>query len=136
MREILFRGKRVDNGEWVEWHFFETVEWIRRCCNIVVDKATKYYTDKKTVSQYTWLKDKNGEKIFDGDILATSNCDEHNWYDKWDKEDFGYTVVSFPYQQFLYSKWSPDEYSNNVYDLKFIEVIGNIHENPELLTNE
>jgi hypothetical protein len=66
MREILFRGKRVDNGEWVEgdlMHDFDNIpSSIRDCCgsNPVIPSS---------VSEFTSLYDKNGEKIFEGDIV-------------------------------------------------------------------
>ena len=87
--------------------------------------------------QFTGLLDKNGKEIYDGDIVATSDNgipDE----DKWDKEDWGYAKVSIDEDGVHmicgndYWSWGEAE---SVFDLKYIEVIGNIYENPELLNH-
>lgn len=72
MREILFRGKRVDNGEWVEGNLFvpdEGHDAPTQICfgtNIV---QISYDVDPETVSEFTGLRDGNGKRIFEGDIV-------------------------------------------------------------------
>lgn len=127
MREILFRGKRTDNGEWIE------------SCNVFLDGKKKHIyipnpdTDMRakaylcyevipqTVGQYTGLTDKNGTKVFEGDIvdILTEN------------EEIG--VVNYEDGGFLVDAdgFCVDFHAN--INGKDVEVIGNIHDNPELV---
>jgi uncharacterized phage protein (TIGR01671 family) len=157
MRDIKFRGKRIDNGEWVyglfcrevtksgctvpciqKEHESDSGDWIE---NIEIDGAT--------LGQYTGLKDKNGKEIYEGDILnapVTLN-----------QERFGnrqyYVVGNLDGQYILTVRYIPKlkialrdgyqfgylckilGYGENGYrgEDDDIEVIGNIHDNPELL---
>ena len=134
MREILFRGKRIDNGEWVEGAFLNDRDGAFYICPAAADISVSYgdngrrmrigcwyKVDPSTVGQYTGLTDKNGKRIFEGDIvdILTEN------------EEIG--VVEYEDGGFLVSAdgFCVDFHSNiNGTDL---EVIGNIHDNPELL---
>ena len=69
MREILFRGKRVANGKWVKGFAFEQHSPTEKEQWYIRSYETDYNVDPETVGQYTGLTDKNGKKIFEGDIL-------------------------------------------------------------------
>lgn len=127
MREILFRGKRVDNGEWVYGmlcNVFKDGELELELAIQVSDvfEMFAYPVIPETVGQYTGLDDKNGVKIFEGDVLHDSGHMLNGvveyytecggwWY--WDKDRFG-TSLEFD-------------------DFDELAVIGNIYDNPELM---
>ena len=123
MREISFRGKREDNGEWVEGNLFIPDlpnKPTQICMGTNVVRIT-FDIDPETVGQFTGLTDRNGKKIFEGDVvdILTEN------------EEIG--VVAYDDGGFLVNAdgFCVDFHSNiNGTDL---EVIGNIHDNPELL---
>lgn len=82
MREILFKARRLDNGEWVEGFFWKDIWGDGESCYILYD-GEDYEVDPSTVCQYTGLTDKNG-KIFEGDIVRreTNYYGKHSVYDK------------------------------------------------------
>lgn len=146
-REILFRGKRVDNGEWVEGGYAKhdgkvfIVTWIRYNPDTRDWDIANYYEDNphynsllievvpETVCQYTGLADKSGRNIFEGDIVKTSQygVDDgkgHNFagFDK-------FFVVFFEGSFCLENKWRRFNFRSS----RENEIIGNIYDNPELL---
>ena len=135
MREILFRGKRKDNDEWVEGYYArkgvdkDTFKHFICVMTFNVNGNTYssmfYLTDieviPETVGQYTGLKDKNGKKIFEHDIVRIAVCGTYdNYVISYDKENARFVVgdTGFTFWSYISTK---------------IEVIGNIHDNPELL---
>lgn len=163
MREIKFRGKRVDNGEWVYG------DLLRRSGKtyIFLDLESKSFhylrkleVDPKTVGQYTGLKDKNGEEIYEGDILGGNYIsadnsmgilpngwnfheDEDRFLVIWDNERSGWTfdfkktipedVISEfgEYADAYMCKWN--NHARHLLTDEVGEVLGNKCENPELL---
>ena len=142
MREILYHGKRIDNGEWVEgayMPYYYSTRYGKVAAIFTNDdvlcKTCRYPVDPSTVGQYTGLKDKNDKRIFDGDILSTpfeedrSPYEENSiYYEKgevyFDTKRYGWYVRFHEYN---------DEISLWEYDNTDIEVISNIYDNPELL---
>ena len=133
MRENLYRGKRVDDGEWVEGWFlmYPFSRWPLKAAIIPAEQAHGgYHTIEEvipeTVGQYTGLTDKNGKKIFEGDVVKST-------------DNFNTSVVYFVEHRngalVLHQKGVFHYVHFNELPKKFyqIEVIGNIHDNPELL---
>ena len=144
MREILFRGKRVDNGEWVdgfylcfvdEHHYIlePKLETNGECSSLKCNRV-----DPATVGQYTGLTDKHGKRIFEGDMLEPFD-------DEIDK-----MVVEFHHGSFLLCLYGERGYMGEggwvqegnygVFECESlssygdeVEIIGNVHDNPELL---
>ena len=115
MREILFHGKRIDNGEWVEGNL--VVSDTEGRTHIVVGTriiTIEWEVDPSTVGQFTGLTDKNGKRIFEGDILVLRTGIPY--IVKFEDGGFVLTGTTIP-----------------IHHADKFEVIGNIHDNPELL---
>ena len=141
MREILFRGKTNYEGKDAEWVYggllpesastFPIIvrdydndeEWIG-----ILDWAT---VDSETVGQYTGLTDKNGRKIFEGDICQIADIsyiDETPFVIEWNDEYSGWFWRELNYAS------ATDTVTPEI--AKMAKVIGNIHDSPELLKGE
>lgn len=140
MREILFRGKRKDNGEWVEGVYYKQTLFYSDPCekhyiitsteSLQYDQALDYFeVIPETIGQYTGLTDENGKKIFEGDIVEqTDNVGQKTVYWVVFGMNYGYGINS---PSFMLTDYRG---ANTPFNPR-LEVIGNIHDNPELLQN-
>lgn len=157
MREIEFRGKRWDGGEWIYGHLVEcdtreyrvfvvtSADWEQHSDGLELITTTTFEVDPKTVGRYTGLKDKNGVRIFEGDIVQRNLKNESRVFLVEIK-----TVRRFmrPYSGFAGDSTLVDitgvvftwgdfhlfpTVSNGAADNERMQIIGNIRDNPKLL---
>lgn len=137
MREILFRGKRKDTGEWVHGFYVGDIgDGCHEICDINCITGSRVEVAPETVGQYTGLTDKNGTKIFEGDIIKTHYANVKN-ADHVEKVVFHNGKFCGLYEKDVCKMWSPlpDGVKHLPQDktpyMEKCEVIGNIHDNPE-----
>ena len=132
MREILFRGKRLDNGEWVEGNLFvsdtDGGTYILEGSRIV---TIEWEVDPSTVCQYTGLTDKNGKRIFEGDIVQYHER-QFDGKDVPVRDAVIYEEGGFSVRAYFLNNWLWNSINGNT-QLRDVEIIGNIHDKPELL---
>ena len=151
VREILFRGKRIDNGEWVEGNLFVSDTDGRTHILVGTRRITiEWEVYPSTVGQFTGLIDKNGKRIFEGDIVRYT-------FDSPDDPTATENGLKVRTGRIFWSDWRASfavtagrnlsEALNNdvaryvrgrqiyqyVRGANTVEVIGNIHDNPEML---
>ena len=122
-REILFRGKRIENGEWV---YGSLVVWYDGSISIEtgVYDAPMYDVDPATIGQYTGLIDKNGKRIFEGDVMG------------FDAYGFHYKgVVSFVDGNFcvMCNRPTASPFLDSAIKQHDAICVGNIYDKPKLL---
>ena len=140
MREILFRGKRVDNGEWAYGDLIHTPEnktriiWFEPMYSDGIDfyNDFNYLVDNETIGQFTGLLDKNGNKIFEGDIVKVLNKPYESKEPiivVWGKKSYGWSLkfnCGNHYEHKPLIKYYSLPSSKN------IEITGNIHDHATL----
>ena len=152
MRKILFRGKRCDNGEWAEGYFVycksDFDEESERTAEIISHDADRIYDGEycslgahkvilETVGQFTGMTDKNGKRVFEGDVLKIAKVSDGTGH---------YYVPPLDYPVNVVVEWDMCAWMWETLceDKRYIgfpeawchyecEVIGNAHDNPELL---
>lgn len=127
-REIKFRGKRKDSGEWVEGYYLPMASGAKHYIYLPLEylnEHSRVEIDPATLGQYTGLKDRKGKGIYDGYILQDAKKQvgfvffhKGAFYIEWQERDH--------YGQRTAEKFTDDYFESS-------EVIGNLHENPELL---
>ena len=119
MREILFRGKRADNGKWTYGYLFCIWERTYLCWGVTNNVPNMKEVIPETVGQFTGLTDKNGVKIFEGDIVREyggESCQGYYEIDNVLTVKIPDTLINFEMS----------------YDCEY-KIIGNIYDNPELM---
>lgn len=137
MREILFIGKRLDNGEWITGHLLKyedgSARMVSSNTNIFcfekdesIIQTVAHRVDPKTVGQYTGFVDKNGKKIFEGDILSVYNSKAFLFAVEWNNQ----------YVLKCTSNGVSDNILNVIESPEDVEVVGNIYDNSELIKEQ
>ena len=132
MREFLLRGKRTDNGEWVYGYYTKARDFLnKKEMHIIFEPDVEAFPHceftgyeevlPETVGQYTGLTDKNGTKIFEGDILTIENEGVYAAI-KYNESNAAFYVEDEDHEDYLGEAWGTD-----------VVIIGNIFDNPELL---
>ena len=121
MREILFRGKTVCDGDWI----YGGITWNPSKKKVFIHTEwDEGEVIPETVGQYTGLQDKNGTKIFEGDIVHWKKVP---YFVRWDSKK----------AEFVFANDMEADYFvvgfNEHTTMKFCKVVGNIHDKPELL---
>ena len=132
MREIKFRAKRADNGAWV----YGDLTHVQKICSVeevqrsgrrseTVVRVANYDVDEETIGQYTGLKDRNGDEIYEGDILCFRDTKGVSY-----RFEVVYEDGAFCFSHYRERAFTELRHHN----LSKYIVNGNIHDNTELLT--
>lgn len=134
----LFRGKRIDNGEWIDGYYVKGMNMYDKEVHLIFEPTTIFYSsgetdgfvevDYSTICQCTGLKDKNGKLIWENDI-----CDRKEKYLEIIKYNKGDWTLDYSYSKGKESGYCYCNLGFYALEQEYVEVIGNIFDNPELL---
>lgn len=127
MRISRFRGKRLDNGEWIYGSYVPHYDFFGTIKDEMVDEnGNLFEVDPATVGQYTGLNDNNGKEIYEGDVLRM-----------YDNNNYTFTCIYLQTQSAFLGKCNETQLGlANITEGVSKEIIGNIHDNHELLKTE
>ena len=138
MREILFRGKRLDNGEWIAGHLLKYEDGSARMVSSNIDifcfekdesiiQTVAHRVDANTAGQYTGFVDKKGKKIFEGDIVSIYNSKAFLFAVAWNDNHYILKCTT---------NGVSDNILNVIESSEDVEVVGNIYDNSELIKEQ
>ena len=128
MREILFRGQRTDNNNWTKGYLFCIWEKAYILWGTTNGIPNMIEVIPETVGQYTGWEDKNGKKIFEGDIIEGGYLNPLT--NKFNSKKY---VVEFKHATFIGKLIGHSPYGDTWLYFVHGDIIGNIHDNPKLL---
>lgn len=139
--KYLYRAKRLDNGEWIDGYYVKGMNMYDKEVHLIFEPTTIFYSsgetdgfvevDRSTICQCTGLKDKNGKLIWENDI-----CDRKEEHPEIVKYNEGDWTLDYSYSKGKESGYCYCNLGFYALEQEYVEVIGNIFDNSELLESE
>lgn len=139
MKEILFRGKRLDTGKWIEGDYFREMDVYGKIHHQIFELLGfgfwhKHEVDPETVGMYTGILDKEGQKIYEGDIVL-NRPETLKAVIKYGSFTPSITVTAYGHPIALHGLYAVTEKGGDIVlsPEPILKVIGNVYDNPELM---